>query len=143
MPGPAPTHKDQRRRRNKPASGDWVVLPVENDGPVPELPKLKGVRWLKTTREWWMTIWASPMATQWQEADVPGLVEMAMFRQQMFETDRLEERLKLADQVQKRGDKYGLTPKGRKDLRWVVTEEDAESAGVTPLAPVRRLRAAD
>jgi hypothetical protein len=83
------------------------------------------------------------MATQWHEADIPGLVELAMFRQQMFVTDRFEERMKLAAEVQKRADKFGLTPKGRRDLRWVVTDEDAESAGIGKehLAVVRRMPA--
>ena len=139
---PAPKPKDQRVNRAKPKTGEWVILPLRHDIKAPKLPLEHGVKWIKLTKEWWATIWASPMATQWQAADVPGLVEMAMFRQQMFTTERFEERMKLADQVQKRGDKFGLSPKGRKDLRWVITDEDAESAGVkSHLAVVRRMPA--
>jgi hypothetical protein len=53
----------------------------------------------------------------------------------------------LAAAVEKRADKFGLTPKGRRDLRWIVTDKDAERAGVVgvPDEPpvVRRLRAVD
>ena len=127
---PAPKPKEQRVNRHKPKTGEWVILPKSHDIKPPKLPLEHGIKWLKITREWWATIWASPMATQWQDADVPGLVEMAMFRQWMFTTGRFEDQMKLADQVQKRADKFGLSPKGRKDLRWVITLEDQESAGL-------------
>lgn len=142
MPGPAPSHKDQRRRRNRPVSGEWVVLPKEHDREVPELPKIAGHRWKKSTRDWWIGIWKSPMGSQWQDADIEGLAQLAFFKQLHDATDRLDEKLKLADRMEKRMNLYGLTPKGRRDLRWVVTEEDAESAGIDrPLAVVRRLPA--
>lgn len=145
MPGPAPKDKETRARRNKPKTGDWVVLPEKNDGAAPPLPRIKGLRWLKDTRDWWSTIWASPMATQWQDADVPGLVDLAVCRQQREEmktANRIGEQMKLAQYIERREDKFGLTPKGRRDLRWVITEEDAQSAGVErPLASVTRIRA--
>lgn len=137
MPGPAPKSKDQRRNRHKPKTGDWVVLPKTHDATPPALPAVKGFRWLKSTKDWWAAIWKSPMASQWQESDVFGLVELAMLRQSFLEGD-----LRLAEKITVKSDKFGLTPKGRKDLRWVVTDEDAESAGVDrPLAVVRRLPA--
>lgn len=139
MPGPAPKSKDERRRRNKPQSGEWVTLPRTHDREAPGLPKVQGVRWLKSTKDWWATIWRSPMASQWQESDVFGLVELAVMRQAFFEGD-----LRLADKITAKSDKFGLTPKGRKDLRWIVTEEDAESAGAKPaLASVRSIRPVD
>jgi hypothetical protein len=142
MPGPDPKPKDERRRRNKPKSGEWVILTEAFKGPVPKLPTIKNFTWEKSTRDWWKSIWRSVMATQWQESDVHGLIELAMLRQAMIE----EGDYKLATAITQKSDRFGLTPKGRKDLRWVVTDEDAESAGLKPdgkLAPLRRLRAVD
>jgi len=82
------------------------------------------------------------MASQWDEGDVPALVELALLRQKMMGGD-----FRLAAAVEKRAAAFGLTPKGRRDLRWIITDEDAERAGVAG-APdeqpvVRRLRAVD
>lgn len=149
MSGPAPKRKEDRRNRNKKLSGDWVVLGSAENITVPKLPPLPDsveMRWSKESRSWWTTVWASPMATQWQEADVPGLVELAMLRQKFIATSDFNLKTKLAPLVASRSDKFGLTPKGRKDLRWVITDEDAESAGlasVSEIANRRRLRATD
>jgi hypothetical protein len=78
------------------------------------------------------------MASQWDEGDVPALVELALLRQKMMGGD-----FRLAAAVEKRADKFGLTPKGRRDLRWIITDKDAERAGVPEEQPVRRLRAVD
>jgi len=79
------------------------------------------------------------MASQWDEGDVPALVELALLRQKMMGGD-----FRLAAAVEKRSDKFGLTPKGRRDLRWVITDQDKERAGVPDEQPVvRRLRAVD
>ncbi len=139
MPGPAPKPAHLRRRRNPPVY-EWVKLTETYSGPIPELPT--GIRWTKMTRAWWATVWRSLMASQWDEGDVPALVELALLRQKMMGGD-----FRLAAAVEKRSDKFGLTPKGRRDLRWIVTDKDAERAGVVgvPDEPpvVRRLRAVD
>ncbi len=134
MPGPAPKPAHLRRRRNAPVY-EWVKLTETYAGPIPELPS--GTRWTKGTRSWWATIWRTSMATQWDEGDVPALVELAALRQAMMRGD-----WRLSGYVEKRSDKFGLTPKGRRDLRWIVTEEDEQRAGVAE-RPVRRLRAVD
>lgn len=142
MPGPAPKSKEERRRRNPPVH-EWVVLSESYDGPIPPLPGPKtgkNARWEKPTREWWETIWRTPMATQWNEGDVPGLIELAILRQAFMEGD-----MSVRSEVRQRADRFGLTPKGRRDLRWVITEADAERAGLPdePLASVTRIRAVD
>ena len=136
MPGPAPKPPHLRRRRNPPTY-EWVILKDPYNGPIPELPS--GIRWTKSARAWWATIWRTAMASQWNEGDVPALVELAMLRQKMMAGE-----FNLAGVVEKRSDKFGLTPKGRRDLRWVITDQDKERAGVPDEQPVvRRLRAVD
>jgi hypothetical protein len=141
MPGPAPKSKDERRRTNKPVH-EWVVLSTAYDGEIPPLPAPKN-QWKKDDHEWWESIWRTPMATQWQPGDVPALIELAKLRQAMMKGE-----YKLASEVRQRSDKFGLTPRGRRDLRWIITEEDAERAGLElpgdqPIAAVRRLHAID
>ena len=138
MPGPPPKPAHLRRRRNQPVY-EWVKLTEAHSGPIPELPT--GIRWTKMTRAWWATVWSSPMATQWDEGDVPALVELALLRQKMMAGE-----FNLSTAVEKRSAAFGLTPKGRRDLRWIITDKDAERAGVAGVpdeSPVRRLRAVD
>lgn len=136
MPGPAPKPKDQRRNRNAKQAGDWIQLPKEGyQGPIPTLPKKLGLD--KDTHAWWKKIWRSPMATQWTEEDVPSLIELAILRERL-----LDGKISVAAEVRLRTDLFGLTPAGRQQRRWMITEEDLERAGVKP-ATVHKLRAVD
>lgn len=65
------------------------------------------------------------MATQWQKADIPALQDLARLKQAFWAGD-----FKLAGEIAKREDKFGLTPRGRRDLRWIITEEDAARASL-------------
>lgn len=135
MPGPAPKPKEFRRNQSKPRAGEWVILEGTRTEPAPELV---GDQWGDEVRKWWADIWTSPMATQWQAGDVHALQDLARLKQAFWATNDL----RLAAELAKREDKFGLTPRGRRDLRWVVTEVDAVQAGFGP-ATVRRLRAVD
>lgn len=121
--GPAPKQADQRRRRNKPAAGDWVHLPIEGrKGKAPILPKDLDLS--AATHKWWQEIWKTPMATQWTDGDVPALIELAMLRNYLMMGVA-----KLANEVRLRSDQFGLTPEGRQKRRWIITDEDALRAG--------------
>ena len=129
---------DQRRNRAAPRLGEWTQLPSEGcQGPI---PSLAGLGLSKDTHEWWKTIWRSPMATQWNEADVPALKELAILRDRL-----LDGKVSLAAEVRLRSDLFGLTPAGRQQRRWMITDEDQERAGVkrSKEASLRRLRAVD
>jgi hypothetical protein len=132
MPGPPPKPRHQRRRQNKPAGGEWVMLPVEGrtEKP-PALPRFR--KWSAQTREWWGVIWHSPMATQWHDCDVHVLLELAVLREDF----RADPKPSLASEIRQREDAFGLTPKGRQALRWRIAEEQGP-ATVTPLQPRRR-----
>lgn len=122
--GPAPKKPDQRRRRNKPAAGDWIQLPIDGrKGPAPTLPK--DLELSTTTHKWWKEIWRSPMATQWTDADVPALIELAILRNRFMVGS-----LQFANEVRLRSDQFGLTPEGRQKRRWIITDEDALRAGL-------------
>ena len=138
--GAAPKHPDQRRNRNPKRQGDWTVLPkARRKGAI---PSTKGYGFSKQTQAWWNQIWRSPQSTQWTEDDIPALVELALLRERL-----LDGKISVAAEVRQRSDQFGLTPKGRQQLRWVITEEDAVRAGVADEVSLqrnrRRLKAVD
>lgn len=118
--GPAPKPPDQRRRRNKPERGEWVVLPGDGyDGPEAPMPELE----TDHARYTWGLWWSSPMAHMWTEADWPALQRLIV----MIDSGREK-----ANEIRLQEERFGLSPKGRRDLRWVlpVEEETAAPKGV-------------
>lgn len=127
MPGPAPN--PNVRRRNK--SSEWTTLGASTRKP----PKLPGRMWLAASREAWATWWASPMASQWLDADVPLLLVAIRCYDMLLRTGDP----KFTAELRQLGDRFGLHPLGRQRNRWHVPEEDesAERAAAT----VTKLRA--
>jgi hypothetical protein len=131
--GAAPKHPDQRRNRNPKAGGEWVVLPKE--GFKGSIPSLEGEGLSKPIQKWWRMIWRTPMATQWTSGDVPALLELAHLKERLADG-----KVSVASEVRLRSDHFGLTPKGRQERRWVITEEDAARAGTDEVAAARNRR---
>ena len=124
MPKPIPKPKDQRRNRNPKLAGDWVQLPKE--GYQGRIPSVAGLGLNRNSQVWWRKIWRSPMATQWNEGDVPALNELAMLRKRL-----MDGQLSVASEVRLRSDQFCLTPAGRQGRRWMVSDEDLERAGIS------------
>jgi hypothetical protein len=59
----------------------------------------------------------------------------------------MDGKVSVAPEVRLRSEEFGLTPKGRQDRRWIITEEDAIRAGqadeVAEQRNRRRLQAVD
>src|SRR5262249_22097253 len=106
--GPAPKPKAERRNRSQPARGEWVDLePLET----PVLPLYNPRRFTATRRLW--NGWRSdPVTSQYGPADIEAIVELGIHWAEMT----------FADQ-DRRMDKLGLTPKGKRDLRWRTPNE--------------------
>ena len=123
--GPAPKDPSQRRRRNEPMRGEWVELPPLKApilGPVdPE--------WGRETDEMWEAWRADPVTTQWSPADIAFATQTA----------RLMDAGAPPNELRLRMDSLGLTPKGKRDLRWRLVEAPAVEAPV-PVGE-RQLRA--
>lgn len=148
--GPAPKQPEQRRRTNAPARGEWVDLPPvpksAKDRALPALPKrpthIGG--WSTRTRAIWAAWREDPATTQYGPAEVAAAVELAW----LFEEYVRESTGKLASEVRQRMDGLGLTPKGKRDLRWRVPGVDvAVTEAPDELAAARerkqRVRAID
>jgi hypothetical protein len=75
------------------------------------------------TRVWWKTIWASPMAAVWLDADVPALARLARLLDLLAEG---EPSALLLAEVRHLEDRFGLSPLARRRLQWEVAQAEAE-----------------
>jgi hypothetical protein len=80
-----------------------------------------------STRAWWKTIWASPMAAVWLEADVPALTRLARLLDLLGEG---EPSALLLAEVRHLEDRFGLSPLARRRLQWEIAQASDE-----PLTP--------
>ncbi len=117
---PTPKSPGQRVRRNI-AQGSWRTLPpAEPFKRPPPLPERRPA-WLKSTRSWWRTLWGSPMATTYLEADLPALTRLA----EMVD-DRARGKLGATETVAMTAleDRFGLSPKARRALQWEIAQAE-------------------
>jgi hypothetical protein len=128
MSGPPPKPASQRRRRNKAQA--VVKLPSEpSKRTVPALPD--SGKLLKSTREWWRTVWSSPMAAVWLEADMPALARLAKL---VDEAARGEVAGQVLVEVRQLEDRFGLSPLARRRLQWGVDQAGGEASDDAPEA---------
>lgn len=154
MPGPAPKPAAQRRRRNV-TTGRATLPAGGRGGRAPTLPGGKDM--LAETRRWWRTVWASPMATAWIDADLPALVRLANLQDLVArelrgwtDRERIGEiyqdeadqalgivRVHLAGamvstsvlaEMRQLEDRLGLTPMARRKLEWEIADDGAGAA---------------
>lgn len=111
----APKAPGQRRRRNA-SQGQWRSLPAEGSGR--EAPELLG-EFVAATRDWWVTVWGSPMAAVWLEADVPALRRLAWL---VDGVNRGESSAALMGEIRQLEDRFGLSPRARRMLQWEVSQ---------------------
>lgn len=89
------------------------------------------------TRAWWSTIWGSPIAEEWVDADVPGLVALAQLVEDFWRAPR-EERAKAHAEVRMASREYGLSPFSRRQLQWEVKRlEQPKRVAIGPSGPRR------
>jgi hypothetical protein len=119
----APKDPGQRRRYNQPARGEWVDLePLEK----PVLPAAEE-EWSDAAKRLWAAWRQDPVTSQYGEADQAAVYELARLYDDLAPN---EQRLRM--------DGLGLTPKGKRDLRW-RTPAEVEAAAKQG-AKVQRLR---
>ena len=129
MPGPAPKPPEQRRNRHAPERGEWIDIwaPRLEQAAHPALSTLSKDSWKASTRRLWDAWRFDPASTYWAEADLAYALETLS----IYET---EEKLPWAE-LARRWDKLGLTPKGKRDLRYRIRFAPWEEPGLEP-APV-------
>jgi hypothetical protein len=115
--GPAPKDPSQRRNKSAPLRGEWVDLPPLEKPVLPDLPLLVEGEWSERTRLTWEAWRSDPVTAQWSPADVAHAIDTICLHNAMTPSSANEIRLRM--------DGLGLTPKGKRDLRWRVGGEAA------------------
>lgn len=88
------------------------------------------VAWNPMTLSWWATVWDSPMAGEWVDADVPGLTALAFLVDEFWRTGAAG----TAAEIRLQQREYGLSPFARRALQWEILRVDA----ATPKPPARQ-----
>lgn len=137
MPGPAPKDPSLRARRNKTSTAATLrVVEPANAAParhaLPERVDEDGapVEWHARAVDWWERAWASPMAAEWLDADVPGLELVAELWDEFYKATSPSLRIKLSAELRSQERRFGLAPMDRRTLQWEVERaEDAQDKG--------------
>lgn len=121
MPGPAPKSIAIRQRRNVSPSRATLRVEKTQRKRAPALPR--EINWLPMTKRWWKDVWSSPMAQEYLDADVHGLLRLAVLVNMYW----LEPSTKLAAEIRIEQQAFGLTPLDRRRLEWQIEQvEDAQ-----------------
>lgn len=129
MASPVPKPAAQRQRRNRTTTTSEITAPPAQRLALPD-------DYHELTKAWWSTIWNSPIAEEWVDADTPGLVALAQLVEDFWCSDR-DHRAKAHAEVRMASREFGLSPFSRRQLQWEIKK--VEAAGGKPDAePVRR-----
>lgn len=116
-PGPAPKDPSKRRNRSAPLRGEWVDLPELAKPILPELPEGE---WSERTKNAWQMWREDPATGQLTKAGIAAAIDAIYLYEEFVQGET-----KLAAELRLRMDGLGLTPKGKRDLRW-RTKQDAK-----------------
>lgn len=129
---PLPKAAHLRQRRNKVAGASTLPTSAEaKRNRVPALPK-RAEGWHPMTLEWWDSVWRSPMASEYLDADMRGgLFQLAHLHQLFWEVTELgfagvHKLPSLAAEIRLQEVRFGLSPIDRRRLQWEV--EKGETA---------------
>lgn len=123
--GPAPKQASTRARRNKTSTSS--TLKADASIVAPELPNLD---WHPMVLDWWRSLWASPMAPEYDDADRHGLFELALLRNDFWLAETAKERKDAAAEIRLQDQRFGLSPIDRRRLQWEIERtEDAVARG--------------
>jgi hypothetical protein len=97
----------------------------------PSLPK----GFSSDAEAWWSTVWDSPMAAVYLEADVPALTRLASLIDQAAQG---EVGAKLLGEIRQLEDRFGLSPLARRRLQWELEQANEQSSPVEPAGQEQR-----
>lgn len=125
---PLPKPEALRQRRNRTATK--ATLPTEESSAsnhVPDLPE-REAGWHPMVVEWWASIWRSPMASEYLDADMRGgLYLLADLHQVRWDSRHHPSALKeIASEIRLQEVRFGLSPIDRRRLQWTI--EQGENA---------------
>lgn len=120
MPGPMPKPPALRQRRNKSSTRAMLIgeTPRLRAPRLPDLPE--GEEWHPMAREFWKTIWASPVHLEFLRADEPALFRLVALVHAFWTYGKLE----VAKEIRLLEREFGLTPLSRRRLEWTVAQAE-------------------
>lgn len=112
---------------------------------VPSLYKRRETEnWHTRVTAWWSAIWKSPMASEWLEADVLGLVyRTAELQQDFWTADDAQGRVAVETRIAKNEERLGLSPIDRRRLQWEVEKGDQAAERTTRRRGLRQTEGKD
>ncbi|HEY3478761.1 MAG TPA: hypothetical protein VGL02_07655 [Streptomyces sp.] len=122
-----PLPKKNPARRNK--SATKATLSRDHNVKMPPLPERihhtdDGVEivvdWHEMTLAWWADIWSSPMAPEFETADMHGLYVLAILVDDFWRKPSTA----LAAEIRLQRMAFGLTPIDRRRLQWEIERGD-------------------
>lgn len=124
MPGPPPKPDALRQRRN--TTSTRATLPSQESAAKRRVPDLPEGDWHPRVRQWWESVWRSPMAAEFLDADMRGgLYLLADLHQARWEARADPKALvEVAKEIRLQEVRFGLSPMDRRRLQWDV-EADA------------------
>jgi hypothetical protein len=122
-PGPPPKSPATRQRANRATTAKML-----GEAPAAAIPDLPDDReWHSQTLAWWQDALASPMAGEYLQSDLHGLVRLAVLVDDYWQAETPTARTRLAAEIRLQGQAFGLSPIDRRRLQWEVKR--AEEAG--------------
>ena len=122
MPQPK-KHASTRARANRAATA--ATLTDGRSVILPDLPE-RDEGWMPQTTDWWIDLWASPMAGEYHESDKHALFLLAVLVDAFWRAPSKE----LAAEIRLQRQAFGLTPYDRRRLEWTIeTAEESKDRG--------------
>lgn len=132
MRGRYPKEPELRQRRNKATSRAILSAVPDMDEPRKRAPILPvGTDWHAMTRRWWKKVFASPMATEYLDADVEALLRLAVVVNDFWKRPKLA----TFEAINRAQAMFGLTPMDRKRLEWQIEQTKNARKGHKPERP--------
>lgn len=133
MPGRGPAPKDPKTRKRKNRPPEVRELPTPEEAARNKVPALHKrddkIPWHDRVKEWWESIWKSPMASQWIDSDIKGgLRHLANLHQIVWTATSNSMMLAAMAEIRLQEVRFGLSPMDRTRLRWEVGKADEAEA---------------
>lgn len=133
MPGPIAKPANMRQRRNKVPTA--AALGETHPATYRPLPARQNEEvWHERAVSLWESAWHSPMAAEYVEADIEGLLVCVELTHKFW----LKPDAKTAAELRSQRLSYGLDPKARRGLQWEIARAKEATKRTTPTPAPRR-----
>lgn len=127
MPGPLPKRPDLRQRKNRTTTAATFTHDQNQASTVPPLPEREkqSERWHPMVTAWWQSIWQSPMASEFLDAEMRGaLYLLAELYQRRWNASTDSDLVNIAKEIRLQEARFGLSPIDRRRLQWQIEQGD-------------------